>query len=62
MTTSYLIRLVADSAAAPIPRADWSALSEFLGVAALVTLSVTATALLIAGVIRLAVEGSGDRS
>lgn len=62
MLTSQMTGFITEGATAPIEPAYWQTMTEFLAHAALVTLSVTATALLIAGVIHLAVVGFLDRA
>jgi len=62
MLTSQLTGFVAGGATAPIEPTYWNTMNEFLAHAALVTLGVTVTGLLIAGVIHLAVVGLLDRA
>ena len=62
MLTSQLTGFVAGRSTAPIEPTYWNTLNEFLAHAALITLSVTVTGLLIAGVIHLAMVGFLDRA
>ena len=62
MLTPQMTGSVAGGANAPIEPAYWHTMNDFLTHAALVTLSVTVTGLLIAAVIHFAVVGLLDRA